>query len=354
MSNAHVEDHSSLIKTPKQLVIVVVLAFLIPVIGLVMLARLMSGGIDTSKNNPAMAEEAVASRIKPVGEVALASAGGNGKTDKSGKEVVDAVCAACHGAGVLGAPKIGDKAAWGKLIARGLSNLAQSAVKGVRQMPARGGNSELSDIEIERAIVYMANQSGGHWVEPLATAKAPGKAGNGERSGEQIVQAVCSKCHQTGEGGAPKIGDKPAWLPRVSHGLDAVTKSAIKGHGGMPARGGMADLTDSELRRAVEYMFLQGGGGATAPAAAPVKAADGNKGKTVYDTTCAACHAAGVAGAPKAGDKAAWAPRIKTGTNALYGAALKGKNAMPPKGGNASLTDADVKAAVDYLVGLAK
>ena len=92
------------------------------------------------------------------------------------------------------------------------------------------------------------------------------------------------------------------------------------------------------------------------PAAAPsgdAKAA-GGKGKSTYDTVCMACHAAGVAGAPKFGDKAAWAPRIKTGKEALYNSALHGKNAMPPKGGNASLPDDAVKAAVDYMVSAAQ
>ena len=92
---------------------------------------------------------------------------------------------------------------------------------------------------------------------------------------------------------------------------------------------------------------------APAPGAA-APAGDSGKGKSVYDSACTACHTAGVAGAPKAGDKAAWAPRIKTGTAALYNSALKGKNAMPPKGGNLSLSDADVKAAVDYMVGQVK
>ena len=94
----------------------------------------------------------------------------------------------------------------------------------------------------------------------------------------------------------------------------------------------------------------------TAAAAAPAATAKGDagKGKAVYDSACTVCHAAGVAGAPKSGDKTAWAPRLKTGTDALYTSALKGKNAMPPKGGNMSLADADVKAAVDYLVGLVK
>ena len=77
-------------------------------------------------------------------------------------------------------------------------------------------------------------------------------------------------------------------------------------------------------------------------------------GKTVYTQTCAACHAAGVAGAPKMGDKGAWGPRIGGGRDALIVSVLKGKGAMPPKGGNASLSDEDVKSAVDYLVGQAK
>jgi cytochrome c5 len=101
----------------------------------------------------------------------------------------------------------------------------------------------------------------------------------------------------------------------------------------------------------------------TAPAAGPVTAAagksaagkgDGGKGRSVYDATCQVCHAAGVAGAPKAGDKGAWAARLKTGMNALYQTSIKGKGAMPPKGGNTSLADADVRAAVDYMVGLVK
>jgi cytochrome c5 len=97
---------------------------------------------------------------------------------------------------------------------------------------------------------------------------------------------------------------------------------------------------------------------APAPAAAPAPAgaakADLDKGKAVYDKACAVCHAAGVAGAPKTSDKAAWATRLKTGMDPLYVTALKGKGAMPPKGGNVALPDADVKAAVDYMVSLVK
>lgn len=83
----------------------------------------------------------------------------------------------------------------------------------------------------------------------------------------------------------------------------------------------------------------------------PAMAADG---KAVYDKTCVACHASGVANAPKFGDKAAWAPRIATGKEALVASVIKGKGAMPPKAGAADLKDDDIKAAVDYMVGAAK
>jgi cytochrome c5 len=90
------------------------------------------------------------------------------------------------------------------------------------------------------------------------------------------------------------------------------------------------------------------------PPAAAKGAAAGASGKATYDAVCHVCHGAGVAGAPKMGDKAAWAPRIKTGIDALHASSIKGKGAMPPKGGNTALSDADVKAAVDYMVAAAK
>ena len=183
MAEYHTPEHHSPIRTPRQLVIVVVLAFAVPIVLIVMLTQLVTGGADTSKSNPGMSDEAIAKRLKPVGEVAV---------DPS--------------------------------------------------------------------------QPGPAPAAPVAVATAP----------------------------AP---------------------------------------------------------GTPAPAAAKT---DAGKGKSVFDAACTACHTAGVAGAPKAGDKAAWAPRLKAGMEALYTSSLKGNNAMPPKGGNLSLADADVKAAVDYLVGLVK
>lgn len=178
--------------------------------------------------------------------------------ERSGKQVVDALCISCHGSGAGGAPKIGDKKAWSDRAAKGLSGLSKSAMAGIRQMPAHGGNMNLSDIEVERAITYMVNQSGGNWTEPVSRTKA-----TPARTGKQIVDAQCVKCHGTGMGGAPKIGDREAWLPRAKQGFDTLVASAIHGHGAMPARGGMPDLTDPEIRLAITYMMNAGTGAPT-------------------------------------------------------------------------------------------
>lgn len=199
--------------------------------------------------------------------------------EKTGKQVVESACIACHGTGVNGAPKIGDSKAWSKRATQGLSSLTANALKGIRQMPSHGGNPGLTDLEIERAITYMVNQSGGHWAEPINK-----EAAATERTGEQIVRAQCAKCHETGVGGAPKIGDRAAWIPRMKQGLDAVVRSAINGHGGMPARGGMANLTDAEMRSAVVYMFNTGAVAEKSPAPRSAAGQDYQivEGMTVY------------------------------------------------------------------------
>jgi cytochrome c5 len=293
MSEVLIESHSSPIKTPQQLLVVIALSFIVPITIIVLLTQLVTSGPKLDKGDPGMSDEAIARRIKPVGEVVIVDANAP-KVEKTGKEVVDAVCSACHATGALNAPKMGDKAAWGKLIKEGHAGLTKEAIKGVRQMPPRGGNPDLSDTEIARAVAYMANQAGANFKEPEAPKPAAG---------------------------APA----PATAPAV------------------PAAG--ASTTPPATASATPA--------AAAPAAAGAKTAAAS-GKSVYEATCSVCHAQGVAGAPKAGEKAAWAPRTKTGMPALYASALKGKNAMPPKGGNMSLSDAEVKAAVDYMVGLAK
>lgn len=170
--------------------------------------------------------------------------------ERSGKAVYDATCASCHAKGDKGAPRVGDHGAWSKLAEQGLSGLTDQALKGIRNMPPHGGNLKLSDDEIKRAVTYMVNQSGGKWTEPVAKQE-PAK----ERSGETVVAGQCKECHEKGVKGAPKIGDQQAWLPRMKQGMDTLVRSAINGHGGMPARGGQANLTDNEIRNAISYMF---------------------------------------------------------------------------------------------------
>lgn len=175
MSEAHNEEHSSPIKTPKQLITIIVLAFLVPITLMVILSQLLTTGINTDKDHPALSAEGVAARIKPVGRVEVTDPNAP-KVEKTGKEITDAVCGACHATGALNAPKIGDKAAWGKHVGEGLDHLTKNAIKGMRQMPPRGGNPDLSDLEVARAVAYMANLSGANFKEPVAKAAAPAKA----------------------------------------------------------------------------------------------------------------------------------------------------------------------------------
>jgi cytochrome c5 len=188
-----------------------------------------------------------------VATVVLSTSTGAQQSERSGKQVVDAVCVACHAKGEKGAPRIGDKQAWASRAAQGLTALTEHALNGIRKMPSHGGNPMLSDIEIERAIIYMVNQSGGNWVEPIG-GTSPAQV----RQSAQIVKSQCAKCHQDGLNGAPKIGDRAAWIPRLKKGLDALVKSAVHGRGAMPSRGGLGNLSEQEIQGAVVYMFNYG------------------------------------------------------------------------------------------------
>ena len=216
----------------------------------------MTRGVRLTSNLPATALLALAAFVAPQAAEAQ-------RAERSGKQVVEATCVSCHGSGASGAPKIGDRKAWSKRAAQGLTSLTQHALDGIRKMPAHGGDVKLTDLEIGRAVAYMVNQSGGKWREPASVRDLAA-----ERSGAQIVQAQCSKCHQAGVGGAPKIGDRAAWTPRLKDGLDNAIRAAIRGHGGMQPRGDKADLTDAEVRNAVLYMINPAPAGKGAPAAA--------------------------------------------------------------------------------------
>ncbi|MBS0335938.1 MAG: cytochrome c5 family protein [Proteobacteria bacterium] len=171
-SAAH-DEHSSFIQTPKQLLVVLLLAFLVPIIGIVMLVQLILG--ETNPNPAALEPAAVAARIQPVGRVEVVDANAP-KVVKSGEDVVKAVCGACHTTGAANAPKIGDKAGWAARLGQGLDGLTKSAIKGKNAMPPRGGVPDLSDYEIARAIVFMANQSGASFKEPAEPKAAPAAA----------------------------------------------------------------------------------------------------------------------------------------------------------------------------------
>jgi len=159
------EEHSSFIKTWQQLVVVVVLSFVVPVVGIMMLTQIVSGGLSLDNSNRELEPARVAERIKPVASVTVVDAS-KPRAQQSGEAVVKAVCNTCHVPGVANAPKSGDKAAWGPLIKEGLDTLVADAIKGIRGMPPRGGNPDLSDLEVARAVVYLANQAGAGWKEP--------------------------------------------------------------------------------------------------------------------------------------------------------------------------------------------
>ena len=164
--------HSSPIKTWQQIVVIVALAFIIPVIGIILLTQFITS--DRKTDAATLAPEAVAARIQPVARVEFGDAKAAAGVLKSGEETYKAVCAACHAQGIAGAPKVGDNAAWAAHIKEGLAALAKNAINGVQSpkgvMPPRGGNPTLSDWEVTAAVVYMANQSGASFKEPAKPA----------------------------------------------------------------------------------------------------------------------------------------------------------------------------------------
>ena len=223
-------------------------------------------------------------------------------------------------------------------------------------------------------------------IQPVGQLKLGDGIPVGERQGDQIFNKICIQCHAADSivPKAPKFENKGDWAPRIAQGFDTLFQHALNGFNAMPAKGGAADLTDQELKRVITYMANKAGGtfpdpdaaapadaaasgeAASAPAAegaAPADApkadaakaedkgaaAGGADGKKVYEASCQACHGGAVPGVPHVGKKEDWAPRIKQGKDTLHKHALEGFNAMPAKGGNGSLSDDEVKAAVDYM-----
>ncbi|EER60122.1 cytochrome c class I [Acidovorax delafieldii 2AN] len=266
MSDNHPEEaHTGPIKNPKQLLVAVIFAFVIPIFAIIGLVFYVSSDNKTAAGaaNP---EKAIAERIQKVGMVEIRDAN---RPLRSGEEVFKGQCAACHATGAAGSPKFGDADAWGPRIKTGFDALVQSALKGKNAMSPQGGG-EFNDTEIARAVAYMANAGGAKFAEPAGAAApaaastdapaataapaaaapvAAATAGNGEA----LFKQSCQVCHGAGIAGAPKFGDKAAWAPRLAAGMDALFTNATQGKGGMPPRGG-TQASDADLRAAVEYM----------------------------------------------------------------------------------------------------
>jgi cytochrome c5 len=149
--------------------------------------------------------------------------------------------------------------------------MVATAIKGKGAMPPRGGDASLTDDEVARAIVYMANQSGAKFKEPAAPkqpakpAAAPQQQAQAPAAekpaaaadGKAVYDKVCFACHAQGLAGAPKLGDKAMWAPRIKQGTDTLLQSVIKGKGAMPPKAGNPALTDAEIRAAIDFMVSQ-------------------------------------------------------------------------------------------------
>ncbi len=164
------EAHTGPIRTPKQLLNAVILSFVVPVFGIIGLVYYVTSDHKPSAGsvNP---EKAVAARIQKVGAVEIRDAS---RTMKNGEEVYQAQCSACHTTGAAGAPKLADAAAWAPRIKTGYEALLNSALKGKGAMGAQGGGN-FEALEIGRAVVYIANSSGGKLAEPKVEAPAASK-----------------------------------------------------------------------------------------------------------------------------------------------------------------------------------
>jgi cytochrome c5 len=166
--------HEGPIQTPQQLIVAVLAAFIVPIIIIALLVSYVSSDNKSAAGSDALSGQAVSQRIMPVGTVEIKVASAN-TGPRSGEEVYKAVCTNCHAAGALGSPKFGDAGAWGPRIGKGEALLLEHALKGFNAMPPQGGG-DLSDLEVQRGVVYMANAGGAKFKEPEAPAGAASAA----------------------------------------------------------------------------------------------------------------------------------------------------------------------------------
>jgi cytochrome c5 len=310
--------------------------------GIVMffLARIIAGDAFERQSN---APSAVLERIAPVAtvrvgdpaatvappapavappETAQVAAAGEGESFYNGG------CSACHATGAAGAPKLDDQAAWAPRVEQGVDALVGSVLKGKGAMPPKGASPNLSDSQIRAAVEYMLSQVAGD----------SGAAAGAASAVAATTQAV--------EGAAPAAGDM-AKAGAAAAAVEQTTAAVATASGDTAAAGDMAKATVGTAAAAVEQTTAAAAGG---DEAAGGDAAAGQPGDAVYKRGCMACHATGAANAPKLTDKAAWETRAGSGFATLVQSALKGKGAMPPKGGQAGLGEADIRNAVRYML----
>ncbi len=253
------EHHEMTKTTPMEFIYALLGGLFAPGLAILLIV-LLAIGIQSRQVDEATADEsdqAVRDRVKPFG-VSLAVDPNAPRVDRTGEQVYNEVCASCHGSGALESPKHEDAAAWGKRLGQGYETLLSHAIKGIRNMPARGGDPELSDLEVARGMVFMTNAAGARFEAVLVKEREPSAAELVR--GQSVYAAKCATCHDTGMTGAQKLDDVAAWTGLIKEGKDYLYGAAINGTFGGPAKGGDPNLADADVKLAVDYMVVQAKG----------------------------------------------------------------------------------------------
>ena len=212
------DDHAKMTKTtPQQFFVALWAGMFAPIIAIALILGLIAKiqGSHGEKDSLEFNSAATLARIKPVGELNIVAASAP-RVEKEGKQVFDEVCTACHTPGALGAPKFGNKADWAPRIKQGYATLIQHAEQGIRQMPPRGGNPDLSDIEIARAVAYMADAGGAKFTPPAAPA-APAPAPGASPAAGAVPASGSAPAATPAPGAAPATAaSAPAAKPAAT------------------------------------------------------------------------------------------------------------------------------------------